>query len=114
MFGDSANPLREWLLTPFLNLQTPPEVVYTRVFVSTRVTIERCKGVLKRRFHCLLSDLQFGSERVCKIITACLVLHNMAVEFGTRAPDSQDDNNDNDNDDDDEDNTVCNDNPTVS
>ena len=45
--------------------------------------------------------------------TACLVLHNMAVEFGTRAPDSQDDNNDND-DDDDEDNTVCNDKPAVS
>ena len=43
ILGDSAYPLREWLLTPFLNPQTPPEVAYTRAFVSTRVTIERCK-----------------------------------------------------------------------
>ena len=110
ILGDSAYPLREWLLTPFLNPQTPPEVAYTRAFVSTRVTIERCNGVLKRRFHCLHSELRYSPERACKIITACLVLHNMAIEFGTPAPDPQDDNNDND----DDDNTVCNDNPTLS
>ena len=108
LLSDSAYPLREWLLTPFINPHTPPEVAYSRAFVSTRVTIERCNGVLKRRFHYLHAELRYTPQRSCKTITACLVLHNMALEFGTPDPDPQDDGDDN------EDNTVCNDNPTIS
>ena len=110
LLGDSAYPLREWLLTPFINPHTPPEVAYSRAFVSTRVTIERCNGVLKRRFHCLHAELRYTPQRSCKTTTACVVLHNMALEFGTPDPDQQDDSDGDDN----EDNTVCNDNPTIS
>ena len=105
ILGDSAYPLRDWLLTPFMNPQTRPENLYTLEFVSTRVTIERCNGVLKRRFHCMHAELRYSPERACKIILACLVLHNIAVEFGT--PDPRDNN-------DDDDNTVCVDRPTIT
>ena len=110
ILGDSAYPLREWLLTPFIIPQTQPEVAYNHAFVSTRVTIGRCNGVLKRRFHCLHAELRYSPERSCQIIIACLVLHNMALEFGTPDPDPQDDNDGDDSDD----NTVCHDDPTIS
>ena len=94
ILGDSAYPLRQWLMTPFLNPQTRQERHYNAVFVSTRSTVERCIGVLKRRFHCLHSELRHTPNRACRIITACLVLHNMAVDLG--APMEYEEDNDTD------------------
>ena len=82
ILGDSAYPLRDWLLTPFLKPASAGENKYNEAIFPTRVTIERCNGVLKRRFHCLASILQYQPHKACKIITSCLVLHNMALEFG--------------------------------
>lgn len=94
ILGDSAYPLRQWLMTPFLNPQTRQERNYNAAFVTTRCSVERCIGVLKRRFHCLHSELRYRPGRACRIITACLVLHNMAVDLGT--PMEYDDNHDDD------------------
>ncbi|KAK7497537.1 hypothetical protein BaRGS_00011177, partial [Batillaria attramentaria] len=91
ILGDSAYPLLNWLLTPFLNSQTVAERRYNRAFTSARSTIERCFGVVKRRFHCLRTALRYSPVRACRIITACLVLQNLAVEFRTpEPPDSED------------------------
>eukprot|EP00745_Piridium_sociabile_P026390 TRINITY_DN42126_c0_g1_i1.p1 TRINITY_DN42126_c0_g1~~TRINITY_DN42126_c0_g1_i1.p1 ORF type:complete len:207 (+),score=34.75 TRINITY_DN42126_c0_g1_i1:221-841(+) len=83
ILGDSAYPLREWLMTPLLNPQTDQDRRYNDAFKTARATVERCIGVLKRRFHCLHLELRYTPGRSCKIITACIVLHNMAVELGT-------------------------------
>lgn len=49
--------------------------------MSTRSFIERCNGVLKMRFRCLLKDrtLHYKPEKVTSIINVCIVLHNMCI-----------------------------------
>nr|CAH7767358.1 unnamed protein product [Callosobruchus chinensis] len=54
-FGDSAYPLRPWMLTPIAYAQPDsPEAHYTQMHCSTRNTVERCIGSLKARWRCLL------------------------------------------------------------
>ncbi|XP_026820365.1 putative nuclease HARBI1 [Rhopalosiphum maidis] len=49
--------------------------------MSTRCIIERCNGVLKMRFRCLLKDriLHYKPEKVSSLINACVVLYNMCI-----------------------------------
>ena len=96
MLGDSAYPLREWLMTPFLNPNNVQERRYNQAFKTTRATVERCIGILKRRFHCLHSELRYSPGRACRIITACIVLHNLAIDFGTPLEDDSADDADDD------------------
>lgn len=78
LLGDSGYPLKPWLLTPYLNPRNRSEERYNHAHCKTRNTVERNFGVLKRRFHCLHGELRMSPARVCKIIGACVVLHNMA------------------------------------
>ena len=96
ILGDSAYPLRDWLMTPFLIPRNVQERRYNQAFKTTRCTVERCIGVLKRRFHCLHTELRYSPGRACKIITACIVLHNLALDFGTPLNDDNDDVDDDD------------------
>ena len=80
--GDSGYPLEPYLLTPILGQQqrTPSEARYNDAHAKTRNTIERTFGVLKSRLRCLDKSggtLLYGTSKVCKIITACAVLHNL-------------------------------------
>uniref|UniRef100_A0A8C1XYL4 Putative nuclease HARBI1 n=1 Tax=Cyprinus carpio TaxID=7962 RepID=A0A8C1XYL4_CYPCA len=89
LLGDSGYPLKPWLLTPFLNPVSVPQARYNTAHTKTRNVIERCFGVLKRRFHCLHAELKMKPEKVCNIICACVVLHNMARDLAL--PDLEDD-----------------------
>uniref|UniRef100_A0A8C6UX78 Putative nuclease HARBI1 n=1 Tax=Neogobius melanostomus TaxID=47308 RepID=A0A8C6UX78_9GOBI len=80
LLGDSGYPLKRWLMTPVIAPRTPQERRYNFKQASTRSIIERCIGVLKRRFHCLHSEMRMHPERVCVVIAACVVLHNICVE----------------------------------
>ena len=42
--------------------------------------IERCFGILKRRFLCLHYGLRHEAQRCCKIILATAILHNFIIE----------------------------------
>ncbi|XP_028034310.1 putative nuclease HARBI1 [Bombyx mandarina] len=87
--GDSGYPLRSWLLTPIVNaLPRSMEEYYTNLHCRTRNTVERCIGVLKARWRCLLAHrvLHYDHHMVAKIINACCVLHNMANRYGLPAP----------------------------
>ena len=44
-----------------------------------RVLIEQTFGRWKRRFHCLHGEIMMAPDKVCTIILACAVLHNMAI-----------------------------------
>lgn len=55
------------------------EEYYTNIHCQTRNTVERCIGVLKARWRCLLAHrvLHYDHHMVAKIINACAVLHNI-------------------------------------
>ncbi|KAI4455776.1 hypothetical protein MML48_9g00002260 [Holotrichia oblita] len=81
--GDSGYALRPWLLTPLANTEpNTPQGAYNERHMSTRSVIERCNGVLKLRFRCLLKHrvLPYAPNRASKIINSCCILHNMCIE----------------------------------
>ena len=74
--GDSAYPLKEWLIPPLLNPNALTEVRYNRAHKSTRRIIENAFGVLKERFACLKS-LRVQPLEACALIKACCTLNNL-------------------------------------
>ncbi|KAJ8913917.1 hypothetical protein NQ315_005715 [Exocentrus adspersus] len=82
LLGDSGYPLRLWHITPFLNpLPGSPEERFNNAQTSIRSIIERCNGLLKNRFRCLIKDrvLHYRPEIASLIINTCVVLHNMCI-----------------------------------
>ncbi|XP_064488345.1 putative nuclease HARBI1 [Ornithodoros turicata] len=61
--------------------------VHTGLLVGDSGTI----GELKRRFHCLHSELRVLTKHTCPIIVACCVLHNVAKDFGSEAQEADTD-----------------------
>uniref|UniRef100_A0AAR2JGW4 Putative nuclease HARBI1 n=1 Tax=Pygocentrus nattereri TaxID=42514 RepID=A0AAR2JGW4_PYGNA len=85
LLGDSGYPLKRWLLTPFPNPQSTEERRYNDVHTLTRSVVERTIGLLKGRWRCLDASggrLLYNPEKVCRIVRACAVLHNMAQQNG--------------------------------
>ena len=65
---------------PFLNPETPAEECYNKAQILTHICVDCCFGILKNRFRSLLISLWvFGPLRSSKVITAMLVLHNIAI-----------------------------------
>ncbi|KAG8180601.1 hypothetical protein JTE90_018219 [Oedothorax gibbosus] len=61
---------------------------------SVRSTIERLNGVLKSRWRCIHQTggcLSYTPDKVCNIVMACAVLHNVCVEYKVPLPDDSDD-----------------------
>ena len=48
-------------------------------------------GILKRRFHVLHSEVRMSPERVCTIVAACCILHNIAIDHNEPLPEFEDD-----------------------
>ncbi|XP_046542861.1 putative nuclease HARBI1 [Haliotis rubra] len=82
ILGDNGYPCRPFLLTPYLNPQGRRQQRYNDSLCATRVTIERTFGRWKRRFHVLHSEVRMTPSRVCRIVVACAVLHNIAISMG--------------------------------
>ena len=57
ILGDGGYPLKGLLMTPVLNPISRAEERYNRSHRATRTVIERCNGILKRRFHYLHGEL---------------------------------------------------------
>lgn len=79
--GDSGYPLRPTLLTPIVETEPEsPQRHYTELHCRVRNTVERCIGVLKSRWRCLLVDrkLHYHPTTAGLITNACTVLHNIA------------------------------------
>ncbi|KAJ1109814.1 hypothetical protein NDU88_007172 [Pleurodeles waltl] len=80
--GDSGYPNLSWLLTPVRNPRRRVEERYNEAHGRTRRIIERTFGLLKARFHCLHltgGSLYYSPKKVCQIIVACFMLHNLAL-----------------------------------
>lgn len=77
LLGDSGYPLRLWLMTPIINAREgSPEAAYNNNHRRCRSLIERCNGLLKMRFRCLLKHraLHYTPPVASKIINLYLYL----------------------------------------
>ncbi|XP_069109344.1 putative nuclease HARBI1 [Argopecten irradians] len=96
LLGDSGYPCKNWLLTPYLNPLPGQQTRYNSAHKTTRCIVERAIGQWKRRFHVLHGEIRLRPERVCKLITACGILHNIAKLLNMPQLDNDDDDEDGD------------------
>ena len=75
----SGYMLKPYLLTPYRQPASNAQENYNYSRKKTRVLIEQTFGRWKRRFHCLHGEIRMTPDKVCTIILACAVLHNMAI-----------------------------------
>lgn len=82
LLGDSAYPIREYLLTPFRDYGNLDESQknYNLQFCRTRVKIENAFGALKCRFRQLLRLDFHNVETMAQFIIATCVLHNVCID----------------------------------
>lgn len=69
-------------MTPIIDaIENSPEAAYNKKQMRCRSLIERCNGLLKMRFRCLLKHrvLHYSPPTASKIIYTCAVLHNMCI-----------------------------------
>lgn len=90
LLGDSGYACSPFLMTPYLDHNTRKEELFNKAHKVTRCIIERAFGVLKRRFHVLHSEVRVAPDRVCTIVVACCILHNIAVILAEPDPEDCD------------------------
>ncbi|XP_033991050.1 putative nuclease HARBI1 [Trematomus bernacchii] len=74
LLGDRGYACQPLMMTPYPDPGEGPQTSFNVTF-----------GILKARFTCL-RGLRVAPERTCRIITACVVLHNIATMRKERAP----------------------------
>eukprot|EP00102_Acyrthosiphon_pisum_P019200 XP_016656410.1 PREDICTED: putative nuclease HARBI1 isoform X2 [Acyrthosiphon pisum] len=63
-----------------------PENLYNESQIRTRNPVERCYGVLKRRFPVLSLGMRLQISNIQNVIIACSVLHNIAIDCNDVMP----------------------------
>ncbi|KAJ3661733.1 hypothetical protein Zmor_006120 [Zophobas morio] len=102
LLGDAGYPLQPFLLLPIagVNPETP-QGRYSQAHIRARNTVERCIGVVKGTFRCLLKDrtLHYKPAFAAKLIIACATLHNILkrANVENELEDHDDPDNDHDN-----------------
>ena len=80
LLADGAYQQKKFILTPILNPQNNAEERYNTAHIRTRNCIERCFGVLKRRFPVLALGFRTKQQTTLAAVVAAAVLHNLAIE----------------------------------
>ncbi|XP_048575395.1 putative nuclease HARBI1 [Nematostella vectensis] len=79
LLGDSGYPCRPFLMTPYPNPANQHQEDFNEAHSKTRVKIEQCFGLFKRRFHLMHGEVRMKPEKVSQLLGACAVLHNIAI-----------------------------------
>lgn len=93
LLADEAYPLTPWTMTIFRNPVTREEKAYNALHMKERSIIERMFGQLKRRFPILGNTIRVATRRIPQLISACIVLFNVA-KFVNDPEFDEDDHND--------------------
>jgi hypothetical protein len=103
LLGDSAYPLSNFLIKPFINTQNDLQIQFNITHSLHRVVVENAFGRLKNRFCCLKElNVKKISTAVC-LTECCIILHNF-LEINNDNWELDDNNSDDSDDDDDGDN----------
>lgn len=90
LIGDSGYANTWYLATPFTvnnnGIRDLQRVAYNRSIISTRNVVERSYGVIKRRFPVLAYGTRVKISTAQRIIVACAVLHNIAIDANEPMP----------------------------
>ncbi|VVC45823.1 Harbinger transposase-derived nuclease domain [Cinara cedri] len=78
--ADSGYTHLEFVVTPYLNPQNGPEMLYNKSLIRTRNLVEKFYGILKQRFPILSfgSRLNFKIDTAQTMTIACCILYNVA------------------------------------
>ena len=89
LLGDPAYPLMSWLMKPFPHSTYLPrqQKKFNQQLSRARVVVENAFGRLKGRWRCLLKKNESNTMNMPKIISCCVVLHNICEMFGEECPD---------------------------
>ncbi|XP_050704110.1 putative nuclease HARBI1 [Eriocheir sinensis] len=79
LLGDSGYACKSYLLTPIRIPRTVKERHYNASHIKTRNLIERTFGIWKKRFAILSKPMRTALSTSKKIVTACAILHNIAI-----------------------------------
>ena len=91
LLGDSAYPLRRFLMIPVVQPTTRGQQRYNKAHITARNCVERTIGVWKRTFPCMSKGLTVDIDKTPNIMTACGVLHNLRIRFKEPGHDENDD-----------------------
>ncbi len=81
MLGDSEYSNTPFLFVPYTDPVEGYKIRFNRAHETTRCTIERSFGILKKGFHLLHSEIRMSPTKVSWVIVACCVLHNLAIDL---------------------------------
>lgn len=76
---DAAYPLRKWLKKPFGGTGDRRPHLFDKLS-STRIVVECAFRRLKARWRCLTAPLPIAIQNVFRMITACVILHNICED----------------------------------
>jgi hypothetical protein len=86
LLGDSAYPLKPWLMTPFSGDPEGAKARYNAAHIKTRNVVERAFGVIKSRFFALKTGIRLKDPvEASKLIISAVILHNLCIKFGDKA-----------------------------
>lgn len=84
ILGDSAYPLQNWLLKPFIDTGrlTAEQRFYNMKISRARVVVENAFGRLKGRWRCLMKRNDCAVDLVKSMVLTCCALHNLCESHG--------------------------------
>ena len=99
ILGDSAYPLKDYLLTPYRDngYLNDVQTYYNVQHSKTRVDIERTFGLLKCRWRRLKYLIMYDLQYIPLIIQVCCILHNICISFNDELDENYYNSNDGDN-----------------
>nr|CAI5851287.1 unnamed protein product [Callosobruchus analis] len=64
-------------MTPYRDVVTLEQNLYSRYLTTERVIIESCFGKLKQRFPMLHLKIRVKTEKIPSLLLSCFILHNI-------------------------------------